>query len=204
MPTIVPIVEGVGDLSAAPDLLYRILWDKHDRADVVVAQGKKRVVVTNGRSNLVSKLAQFLGYAQNQGECDAILILLDSDDDCPVELAQRLSRRCREIGVRVPVEIVCAHREYESWFLASWDSVKEGAGFPDTTAPNRSVESVGDPKGWITELMPGGQTYKETSHQASYSTAIDLDLAHQNSRSFRRLCHALEQLVEAMAPGNPD
>ena len=198
MPTVVPIVEGPGDASAVPGLLYWILRERCNRPDIIVAQGGGRLVVTNGRSNLETKLGQFLGYAQNQRNCDGILILLDSDNDCPVQLAQNLSEQCHRIGARVSVEIVCSQRSYESWFLASWNTVRDRAGLPGTDAPGDPSENVINPKQWINNLLPRGLAYKETSDQAPYTAAIDLDLAHQNSRSFRRLCHALEQLVGAM------
>ena len=85
-PTIVPVVEGAGDVAALPELLGRILRERFNRTDVIVAQGKSGVVTTNGRQKLESKLENFLGHAQNKPECDAILVLLDADDDCPVEL----------------------------------------------------------------------------------------------------------------------
>ena len=136
-----------------------------------------------------------LRHAQNKPECDAILVLLDADDDCPVELAQRLLQRCEQIGLNRPVQIVCAHRSYESWFLASLDTIKGQRGISDTAVLSQAAEDVSNPKQWLTDQMPTGQAYKETIHQASLSQSIDIGMARHNSRSFRRLCHALEQLL---------
>ena len=44
MPTIVPVVEGAGDVAAFPELLTRILLEKYNRTDVIVAHGKSNVV----------------------------------------------------------------------------------------------------------------------------------------------------------------
>ena len=195
MLTIVPVVEGDGDAAAFPELLVRILQEKHNRYDVFVAQGKTKVVKTNGRQNLEKKLEKFLGHAQNKPKCGAILILVDSDIDCPVTLAQELSQRCDQIDIRCPVQIVCASRSYEAWFLASLNTIKGRHGIPNTAVLLDDPEGVLNPKQWLSDQMPSGQAYKETTHQASLSRVIDLDLAHQNSRSFRRLCHALEQLL---------
>ena len=85
MTTIIPVVEGVGDATALPGLLGRILLERYNRPDVMVAQGRTNVVTANGRQKLESKLENFLQHAQNKPECDAILVLLDADDDCPVE-----------------------------------------------------------------------------------------------------------------------
>ena len=196
MLTIVPVVEGDGDVAALPELLVRILQEKYNRYDVFVLQGKTAVVKTNGRQNLEKKLDKFLRHAQNKPNCGAILILVDADIDCPVTLAQQLSQRCDQIGTKCPVQIVCAYRSYESWFLASLNTIKGQHGIPNTASLVNDPESVLNPKQWLGDQMPSGQAYKETTHQVPLSRAIDLDLAHRNSRSFRRLCHALEQLLQ--------
>ena len=200
MLTIVPVVEGDGDVAALPELLGRILLEKYDRPDVMVAQGKSGVVKANGRTNLEKKLDKFLQHAQNKPGCGAILVLVDADEDCPVTVFQELSRRCKEICPICPVQIVYARREYESWFLASLDTIKGSAGIPDTAAFMGDAEGIANPKQWLTDQMPAGRRYKETTDQPALSSRIDLDLAHANSRSFRRLCHAVELLLEATGP----
>lgn len=194
MLTIVPIVEGDGDAAALPELLERILKERHRRYDVLVAQGKTRVVKAKGRQKLEKQLDKFLKHAQNKPMCGAILILVDADDDCPVTFAKQLSQLCHQIGTRCPVQIVCARRSYESWFLASLDTIKGHHGISETATLLEDPEQVSNPKQWLSDQMPSGKAYKETIHQVSLSRIIDLDLAYQNSRSFRRLCHALEQL----------
>jgi hypothetical protein len=39
------------------------------------------------------------------------------------------------------------------------------------------------------------ESYKETRHQAKFSALIDLKAASKNSRSFRRMVHAVETLA---------
>ena len=163
MTTIIPVVEGPGDVAALPELLGRILLERFNRTDVIVAQGKSRVVTANGRQKLESKLENFLQHAQNKPECDAILVLLDADDDCPVNLAQGILKRCEQLGLTSPVEIVCAHRSYESWFLASLDTIKGQRGISDTAALSQDAEDIQNPKQWLTNQMPDGQAYKETT-----------------------------------------
>ena len=195
MHTIVPIVEGHGDVDALPDLMRRIIWEKFNRYDVIVAPRKGGVISANGRSNLESNPEKFLRYALNNPGCDAILIVLDADDDCPVDLARRLLQRCEGLHRGLPLQIVCARPEYEAWFLASLDTIRGKGVIPENTNFNGDPEEVRDPKRWLTDRMAQGRAYKETDHQASFSSHIDIELAHHNSRSFRRLCHALEQLV---------
>ena len=202
MTTIVPVVEGDGDVAALPGLLGRILLEMYNRSGVSVAQGKTMVVNANGRSTLENRLEKFIQYARYKPNCGAILVLLDTDGDCPVDLAEGLSQRCEQLGLACPVEIVCAHREYESWFLASMDTIKGQRGISDAAALAQEAEDIHNPKQWLTDQMPPGQAYKETTHQAPLTQHIDLGMAHNNSRSFRRLCHALELLLNHTDPSS--
>ena len=51
--------------------------------------------------------------------------------------------------------------------------------------------------------MPQDLGYKETSDQVVLTHYINLELAHDRSRSFRRVCHAVGELVEAIDYGIP-
>lgn len=203
MLTIVPLVEGDGDVAALPEMLVRILQEKYNRYDILVAQGKTQVINARGRQNLEKKLDKFLRHAQNKPGCGAILVLVDTDADCPVTLAKQLLQRCHQIGTKYPVQIVCARRSYESWFLASLDTVKGLHGIPATATLSGDPETILNPKQWLSDQMPSGQAYKETTHQASLSRSIDLDLAQRNSRSFRRLCRAMGQLLATIDTAPP-
>lgn len=195
MLTVVPIVEGDGDAAALPQLLHRILHERFQRYDVTVAQGKSNVVKSNGRQKLEKDFDKFLRYAQIKPSCDAILILVDSDRDCPVDLRKRYIELCDQVGVLCPIEIVCAQRTFESWFIASVDTIKGFHGISETAVLPDGVDEIQNPKQWLSSQMPSGQSYKETIHQLSFSNRIDLELAYSRSRSFRRLCHALELLL---------
>jgi hypothetical protein len=47
------------------------------------------------------------------------LVLLDADDDCPKDLADKLKDRCHANHADVAISIVIAKKEYEAWFLAA-------------------------------------------------------------------------------------
>ena len=181
-PGFVPIVEGPGDESAAPILLRRILFERLGRFDLEVKRPKK----AKGRGALIKRLENFLVYARDTPGCAAILVLLDADKDCPRELGTELARRARVLAVDVPTAVVCSTPEYENWFLASDESF-EG-----------DVEEFSGAKDWLTRKMSPGLIYKETQDQAAFSHTIDIETAFQASRSFRRLCTALEDLVDCV------
>ena len=86
--------------------------------------------------------------------------------------------------------------------MASWETIRGNAGISDTSYFTGNAEELSDVKGWLTQQMPPGRIYKPTLNQASLTTHIDMERAIINSRSFRRLCHAVEQLVGAMNAGN--
>ena len=177
-PAIVPIVEGPGDEAAAPILLRRVLYERLG-SDIEVKRPKK----ARGRPGLINRLEDFLAYAGKTRGCAGILVLVDSDKDCPRELAADLALRANAAAVGRPVAVVCAKREYENWFLASEE------GFAG------DVEEFSGAKHWLSHSMPQGLVYKETKNQAALSATMDIEAAFQASRSFRRLCHALEELV---------
>lgn len=191
MPCIVPIVEGPGDVDAVPVLVRRIL-ECHQWFDWSVARPKK----AGNLGKLKRNLDRYVLYAQKERGCGAILILLDLDDGCPKDEAYDLAVQARELASPYPIAIVLAHREYEAWFLASMATIAGHVPLPTDLVYEGNVEDRRDAKGWLTARMPPGRAYKETIHQARFASLIDLDIARQRSRSFRRLLHAVEQLVQ--------
>ena len=203
-PVIVPIVEGDGEVKAVPRLLLRIIGEKHGRQDIRIQQP----INARGKTKLLKKFAVFLEYAREQQECDAILVLLDGDEDCPRDLAACLVQTAAGLNLGVPVAIVCAHREYEAWFVANLklgagDKIRGSLGLSETADYEGDIESIGSPKGWIQVRMPQGTGYKETQHQLALTEYIDIEHTQRRSRSFRRLCHAVEELLCAIESGTP-
>lgn len=203
MSVIVPVVEGDGEVEAVPLLLRRVLREQCIRHDVDVATPKN----AHGRGTLLRDLERFLKYAAMTPGCTAVLLLLDADDDCSKELALELSNRCGEFHLDIPIAIVCATRKYEAWFLASLDTIrgkpiKGKPGLSATTRFTGSVEELRGVKEWLTQHMPPGRAYKETLDQAPMTEHIDLESAYARSRSFRRLCHAVEELLQAIDGGS--
>ncbi|HMY75917.1 MAG TPA: DUF4276 family protein, partial [Blastocatellia bacterium] len=174
------------------------------RYDVQVAVPKN----AHGRSNLQKPdgLERFLKHAWKERECGAVLILLDAEGECPVTIARDFSRRAAALGLLHPVVIVCARRMYEAWFLASLETIagKDLAGrtaLLDVPLPASDVESISNPKSVLNDRFPKGRIYKETEDQEAMTRLLDTTLAKERSRSFRRLCHAVEQALKAIEAG---
>lgn len=199
---IVPIVEGDGEIEAVPLLLRRLLWEKLGRYDWRVKPPKN----AHGCGSLTSSegIERFVRYALSE-QCHGILILIDRDairslsdserppEDCVADFARYIGKRVSAINPSVPVAIVVACHEYEAWIVASIESM----GIPGADAYQGDVEGLRSPKGWINARLPQGKQYKETIDQVKMTAKMDLALVETQSRSFRRLQNALEQILRA-------
>jgi hypothetical protein len=188
MVQVVSIVEGDGEVQALPVLLRRLnSWltpEIFATVQTPIRVHRDRFI---RRQEEFERILQFAAKKCSDGGW--ILVLLDADDDCPVALAEDLQTRARAIVQHRPVSVVIANREFEAWFLAAASSLNGCRGFQwneDRDAPTDS-ESVRNAKGRLAERM-NGVGYHETIDQPKFANAFDLDLAQNNSRSFRKLC----------------
>ncbi|MYS35997.1 uncharacterized protein DUF4276 [Streptomyces sp. KhCrAH-43] len=191
VPVIAPIVEGHGEVTAVRELISRIVAE-FSGTYAEVAQPFR---LDSGKMRKPDELSKAIRVqaARVRGR-GGVLVLRDGDDSditCPVELAGSLAP---EAGlVAVPVEIVIARHEYEAWFLAAVESLRgHSAVRDDATAPD-DPEARRGAKSQLESRMK--ESYKETLHQAKFSGVMDLQLAADRSRSFRRMIHAVELLL---------
>lgn len=203
MPRIVPIVEGEGEVEAVPKLLSKLL-NEIGRYEITVARPKN----ANGRSNLDKPggLEDFVKLSWGERDCGAVLILADADKECAVTLARAYVERLQVMSLKCPVVVVIAQCEYEAWFLASLATIvgkpwQGRAGLPPELGYTGNCEAITGVKGWLGRHLPPGHSYKPAQDQVVLTTMLDLELTRENSRSFRRLCHALEQAVNAIDTG---
>ena len=200
---IIPVVEGDGDTFAVPNLISSILRNVKDRS-LIVGKPKNAHGATNLKKS--NGIESFVKYAWMEPNCAGVLVILDSDDDCPVQLAESLALRIRTIGCRKPTVIVAAAKEYESWFLASCGTLT-GIEHRGVTLLPKKLVFTGDPdskrgaKEWINKQLPRNTCYKETVHQLLFTRKISHQVAATNSRSFRRMLSAIDKLREAIANG---
>ena len=195
MPNIIPLVEGLGDIEAVPVLLYKIL---HDLQQWTWHVG--RPYRAKSLDALRKNLHSLLWNAAAEKNCGALLVLLDLDDGCPKKEVEKLAQEIRALNLPQPVAIVFAHREYEAWFLASLPTIVGHHGLPSNVVYEGDVEGKRDVKGWLRSQMPH-RKYNPIPYQKRFTSLIDLELAYENSRSFRRLYDAMAELLEAAEKG---
>lgn len=185
-----PIVEGHGDVVALPVLLRRL----RDEAGAHAIEINRPI--RRQRHHLVREatLRQAVQLARLQSQCGGILIVFDSDDDCPATLAPVIEEWAKS-EVDVPCRVVLAHREFEAWFLASIESLRGRRGVLETAPPHESPESPRDAKGEIEARMRMGRSYQEPADQPAFAAHFDVASAHRKCRSFRRLVRAFGELL---------
>lgn len=198
---IVAVVEGIGDERALPSLIRRILHERLLRYDI----GTGKSQVAKGKNNLVGKFEKFVEYAMDENPA-AILVLVDADEDCPVELASSLARRAAALNVQVPIAVVCAKSEYETWFICSLsdsegNGIRRNLGLPPSVVCPENAESIRDAKGWLTGHMPRNRRYSPRIDQDDLTHHIAIETVREKSRSFRRLCDAVRELADAVDAG---
>lgn len=186
------IVEGHGETAAVPVLLRRFI-EAGDVWDVELGRPIRRQ-----RSELVQQagLERAIELALLE-KCDAILILLDSDDDCPAELAPRLHQWATAAAVDIPCEVVLPHREYEAWFLASIESLRGIRGIKDDAESHPTPERPRGTKEHLQARMQPETSYSETKDQPALTAQFSMPDAYAKCRSFRKLAKAFGDLLHA-------
>lgn len=189
--TIQPIVEGHGEVAALPVLLRRL------KAEAGAHQLQVGKPIRRRRWELLQQdlLHKAVRLALLQPDCSAILVLLDSDDDCPKELAPVLQGWAQAAAGSMPCAVVMAHREYEAWFLASIESLRGSRGIRSDAASHPRPEEPRGAKEQIERRMTQGWSYSETADQPALSARFDMRCAYARCRSFRRMTRAFGLLA---------
>jgi hypothetical protein len=193
---LVCVVEGKGDVLAFPALCARVL-DRIGAARWVVDQAPVR----HPRSQLVDQRVPSPGRPPRQDSlmaavelaarrpADAVLVVCDSDDDCPAswgpQATSLISKRLAGAGVMVV-------REYESWLLASIVRAPKLDG--------RLIEDIRDAKKRLSQYISG---YKPSVHQLRATRSLDIDVVRAASRSFDKFVRTLGDITGAGAGVRP-
>ena len=159
MRAIISLVEGEGDEKAVPSLIHKVLSD-NNRWDWYAGPPIK----VRSLGALRKRLRLHFSRAAQRKNCEAMLVLLDSDDDCPKEEAKKLAAEIRSLNLAQPVAIVFAHREYEAWFLASLPTIAGHHNLSPDVVYEGDVEAKRDVKGWFKKQMSRDR-YNPSSHQ---------------------------------------
>jgi hypothetical protein len=214
MKRIVLFVEGQGEAEAVLRLVKRLLTEQNAWDTVSLDESPFRV----GQVNKLAKAEYHdwkrkLAAALKRPNVGGVLLLLDGDvakvgDDafCASVVSRSLAAAAKTVGAgaRFSVAVVFARQEYESWLIAGIASLA-GERLPDRRSiqqdakpPDGDLEvAPRDAKGWLNRVVEGG--YRPTRDQAALTEMVRLQaIRDRGLRSFRRLEHALSELVLAI------
>ena len=192
MTFIAPIVEGYGERLAIKRMLWRIALDMRPSASLQVNPAIR--IKSGSFLNDAGYRSRHVALAaakarQSQGH---VLVMLDSEDDCPAVLGPRLLAQVREQATDVGVLVVLAHREYETWFMAAAESLRGVEGMDLAATAPTDPERTRDAKGWLGRLMPN--RYDPLTHQLAFTQRFDMQAARRVS-SFDRLYRKVQALT---------
>jgi hypothetical protein len=206
---IVPIVEGHGEVRAVPILLRN--WLRHrrfhryfdvDLAGPVRAAGKGALKVAHNADDELG-VEHYVEIALLRGP-DAIVVILDADEDAPEILASSLLARALSVApANYPLAVIVARREYEAWFLAAFPTFRFRDGLTTlnftltrrSLPPRTDVEAIADCKGYVADLI-GVKKYEPTIHQPALTEILPFSSGMtRRSPSFGRLLTKLDALM---------
>jgi len=195
---IYPIVEGHGEVAAAPVLLRRLVAEAGCHGVGVGTPIRRTQSQFRGKETVQAAVR----LAALQPQCAAIVLLFDGEDDCPKELAEEVRAWAREAAGEIPCDVVVAYREYETWFVAALESLRGHYGIREDAEAPADPESRRDAKGWLEDFMPG--TRAETGDQPGMSQTFDMGMAHRRNRSFRKLVKTVGSLLAQLQHPLPE
>jgi hypothetical protein len=188
------VVEGHGEVESVPALIRRIAQQLDPDLKVLIphpVRVTKSKLLRPGELERAAELA-----ALNVGGNGGLLVVLDSDDDCPATLGPKLLERVRTARADLPSAVVLAKREFESWFLASAESLRGHRGLPEDLESPNQPEEISGAKEWLSNQFPSG-AYASTVDQASLAHALDFTLARR-AASFDKCYREITRLLETL------
>jgi len=201
-------VEGDGDLTAVPNLIREAA--AHYELFRLTTVGKP-LRAGNIKSLLrEGEFERFLRIATKK-ESEAIIVAVDADEACPVDIARQLVARAgaieQEINRRVGV--ILFKPEFEVLFLHSIESIAERLPKykinPRALGSREDFESLRDAKGRLRNACDG-MNYKETRDQDKFIYGMDFNVVMEKSRCFARfvrVLHWVETEMSTLCPVNP-
>lgn len=190
--TFIPIVEGHGEVSAVRILLRRLGERFSPETPITVLPPIRR---SRDRFLLEGELEKDVQLAAEKlTGPGAILIILDTDGDCPAELGPSVLARAVAARPDRTIRVVLAHCEYEAWFLAAAQSLRGRRGLSTELSVPEDPEAIRGAKEWLRRNMLGSRTYSETVDQPAFTALFDIDAA-RTCRSFDRLCRVIQNLL---------
>lgn len=142
---------------------------------------------------------RFVELAARGAPGGAVLVLLDCDDGCPANLGPSLQDRASKVRPGLLIEVALARREFESWFVASAESLRGARGLSAELMPPPEAEAIRGAKEWLSKHMVSGRGYSPVIDQPAMTAMFDMDLAERRSDSFAACKRRIVRLLTALS-----
>lgn len=196
MSRILLIVEGDGEVEAAPVLARRVLRELYGIYNWSFETHRRRDIA-HLKANQWANFRRYLEAAFIEGV--PILWMLDCDDGCVIELVREMQTQARNVSIRQPLAFCMWVKEYETMFLYDPACLRQRLAIPDFQAPVKpdGKRGVKEP---LNSQMPSGRCYKERLDQPALSAKVDLGKLQSEYRSFQHFAKSLHWLVHQNMP----
>lgn len=196
---VAPIVEGHGEYQAIRTLLRRV-WTEllgGEFIDVIkpIRWPKSKLVREHEISRATDLALRKLAASNQSGDPMLVLLLLDADRDPACILGPQLRDYAARQHQNADIACVLAVIEYETWFVASAESLQDYLDLPADQSVPQNPEEARLGKAWIDRHFRETK-YSETVDQPRLTSAMDLQLCRRRSRSFDKLCRELERRLQ--------
>jgi len=198
---IVPIVEGQGDVDAVRIVIRRIALELNLSVQFEVTHPfrvkRYRFLKPGELENTIEEAAIRATSSSAAQKC--ILVLIDSEGECPKTLGAELRDRARAARPDFRISVVLAHHEFEAWFLASASSLRGQRELSNMIDDHPSPETVRGAKEWLEKHIPTNRKYSERVDQPALAAIFDMKRAREGSRSFRKFWREVERILQDAA-----
>lgn len=205
---VAPIVEGQGEVAAVPPLLRRIVTEFCPGLSIEVFKPIRQPASSLVKAdndclrNAIELAADKLSGNRHSAAKKLILILIDADGRCAAQLGPELKRRAGEQASHLEISSVVAVDEFETWFVASAESLTKYLDVKSSEIPPRPEESRTKSK-WIEDRFRGVR-YNKPADQPKFCAVMNLALCRSRAPSFDKLCREIERMARVEVPGGEE
>jgi hypothetical protein len=190
------IVEGQGDCEAVPVLIRRIATDVYPGfVPRILPPARISASKLVKKGELERAIAFFSKKITGNG---GILVIIDCDDGCPAKDGPELLSRAVSVQKDIPISVILAKREYESWFLAAAESLRGKRGLQADLCSPAEPEIIRGAKEWLEDKMSSTTNYKETTDQPALTNLFDMQAARNKADSFDKCYRDIKSMLEKL------
>jgi hypothetical protein len=191
------IVEGHSEVESVPVLIRRIAAEIDPSVFIDIKEPIRRPASKLKRPGELENAVELA--ARKIGGNGGVLILLDCDGygECPKTDAPLLLSRAHASRSDIPVSVVLANKEYETWFIAAAESLRGKRRLSESLEIVADPENIRDAKGWLSHRMPQNDPYSEVNDQPALTGKFDMQSARR-ARSFDKCYREIAGMISAL------